>query len=899
MKKRAWSFILSLCIFCGLTPMTVLADSCDVNDCGHVAAIGNEHFDSIQAAVDAAEIGNKIIVIRNHNLNCNVTTGGALIYVGPNKDITIDLNGNEIIADYSSATEYTKVDAILKMANGSRLILTDSSPAQTGILYAKTTSDNGNNTSTEVECLIYNGTTSDNQEGENGYKLIIEGGTYKMEYCSKDGGSLLYSQQGNQTTWIKDGIFRVENIGGGNSDSPWIFNIRYQDANRFVVTGGTFNADINHQFWENEVYVPENRALKENSDGTWTVVNSVAYVEEQGIRYPNNSNNPSSFYFRKIGYSTLEEAVKSANNYADDGIVSTKTNTVVLTSNCAISSTLEITEDVIIRCNDASGEYTITYNDPSGRLLNVMDGVILQITPAVGDNNARMNFPQNVTEWCADGYASVENENGTFDVVPGYKVRYYYEDQLLYTEGVQEGDTAKGYIHKNDDQAIFDWKTTPDAVQVSFPLTINGDIDLCGIEYVNAYTANFNDGSGSSVESQIVRDNGKVSQPSEPPEKTGYSFENWYISSDGGITLDTIYDFDTQRTSDITLYAKWTPVTYSITHVLNGGIVDGTNPVEYTIESEDITLINPNKPGNIFKGWTGTDLTDPELVVTIPTGSVGNRIYTANWEPVRPTGSKRPTQYSVTAGTSENGTVEFDYRYAEYGQEVTITVTPDEGYVLETIRVTDRYGEEVEISYIKDGTYVFEMPRGAVDVYVVFTKEVTFKDVDEKDYFYDAVMWAVANGVTSGTSADNFSPDATCTRAQTVTFLWNAAGKPEPKATDCPFVDVAPTAYYYKAVLWAVEEGITAGTSATTFGPDKTVTRGQNVTFLWKFADKPSVDDDSKFSDVTEANYYHDAVVWAKEEGITAGTSATTFGPEAPCTRGQIVTFLYRHMVEE
>jgi len=174
-----------------------------------------------------------------------------------------------------------------------------------------------------------------------------------------------------------------------------------------------------------------------------------------------------------------------------------------------------------------------------------------------------------------------------------------------------------------------------------------------------------------------------------------------------------------------------------------------------------------------------------------------------------------------------------------------------------------------------------------------------FKDVNEKDYFYNAVMWAVANGVTSGTSADTFSPDATCTRAQTVTFLWNAAGKPEPKAKDCPFVDVAPTAYYYKAILWAVEEGITAGTSATTFGPNETVTRGQNVTFLWKFADKPVVGDDSKFHDVTDANYYHDAVVWAAEEGITAGTSATTFGPEDPCTRGQIVTFLYRHMVEE
>ncbi|MBQ8590883.1 MAG: S-layer homology domain-containing protein, partial [Firmicutes bacterium] len=176
--------------------------------------------------------------------------------------------------------------------------------------------------------------------------------------------------------------------------------------------------------------------------------------------------------------------------------------------------------------------------------------------------------------------------------------------------------------------------------------------------------------------------------------------------------------------------------------------------------------------------------------------------------------------------------------------------------------------------------------------------ENPFDDVKEENYFFEPVMWALNNMVTSGTTADTFSPGATCTRAQTVTFLWNAAGKPEPKTTECPFVDVSPTSYYYKAVLWAVEEGITSGVSANSFGPNKTVTRGQTVTFLWKFAGLPDVKKESKFDDVIKTNYYHDAVVWALEEEITSGTSEVTFSPNQPCTRGQIVTFLYRYIVE-
>ena len=174
----------------------------------------------------------------------------------------------------------------------------------------------------------------------------------------------------------------------------------------------------------------------------------------------------------------------------------------------------------------------------------------------------------------------------------------------------------------------------------------------------------------------------------------------------------------------------------------------------------------------------------------------------------------------------------------------------------------------------------------------------TFVDVPVDQYYADAVAWAVAEGITSGTSATTFSPDAVCTRAQTVTFLWRAAGSPEPKTQVCPFEDVSADDYYYNAVLWAVENGITSGTSANTFGPDATVTRAQNVTFLWRWAKSPVSAQTNPFADVSADTYYHNAVIWAVEEGITSGTSADTFSSDAPCLRAQIMTFLYRCMTE-
>jgi hypothetical protein len=170
-----------------------------------------------------------------------------------------------------------------------------------------------------------------------------------------------------------------------------------------------------------------------------------------------------------------------------------------------------------------------------------------------------------------------------------------------------------------------------------------------------------------------------------------------------------------------------------------------------------------------------------------------------------------------------------------------------------------------------------------------------FEDVDEGKYYYEAVLWAVENGITDGTSETTFSPDASCTRAQAVTFLWRAAESPEPTSTEMPYADVSPDAYYYKAVLWAMENGITKGTSATSFSPDDTCTRAHIATFLWRAQNQPESEEENPFLDVSADAYYAAAVQWAAENDITNGTSETTFGPNKTCTRGQIVTFLYRN----
>ena len=328
--------------------------------------------------------------------------------------------------------------------------------------------------------------------------------------------------------------------------------------------------------------------------------------------------------------------------------------------------------------------------------------------------------------------------------------------------------------------------------------------------------------------------------------------------------------------------------------------------------------INPTNAANKSLTWTSDNtavatVNENGVVTAVAEGTAKITVKTADGEKTAvctvtvtaktsgsssSSSSSRPSYPITTPDKTENGSVNISSTSAKRGSIVTITVTPDAGYVLDELTVTDKDGKELSLTKKSDTEYTFVMPAGKVEITPSFVKQAeepsrVFVDVKTGDYFYDAVQWAVGKGITNGTSAETFSPEAPCTRAQIVTFLWRAAGSPVVNyAMDLS--DVAGDAYYAEAVRWALSEGITTGTSADQFSPDATCTREQAVTFLYRAAGSPAVSGESAFEDVGADAYYARAVAWAAQNGVTNGISQTLFGTGSDCTRAQIVTFLYR-----
>ena len=329
-----------------------------------------------------------------------------------------------------------------------------------------------------------------------------------------------------------------------------------------------------------------------------------------------------------------------------------------------------------------------------------------------------------------------------------------------------------------------------------------------------------------------------------------------------------------------------TSSTRKLYNAANGIIIDHSMTilavaVQAGKANSEVLMLDYSVAGELPEGPT-----DPEIPVN----------------PVSPGGSGDDDSYSISVPASSSisgGSVTVSPRSAEKGDTVTITVKPDDGYELEKLTVTDSKGKEIELIDKGNNKYTFTMPGSSVKIQVSFkeiAEQVTnpFTDVYESDYYYDAVLWAVANGVTAGTSATTFSPNAPVTRAQMVTFLWRAHGSPKATGSN-PFSDVSASDYYYDAVLWAVQNGVTSGTSADAFSPNAPVTRAQAMTFQWRAAGSPVVAGDS-FDDVAADAYYAGAVTWAVANGITNGTGGNQFSPDVVVTRAQAVTFLWREL---
>ena len=314
-----------------------------------------------------------------------------------------------------------------------------------------------------------------------------------------------------------------------------------------------------------------------------------------------------------------------------------------------------------------------------------------------------------------------------------------------------------------------------------------------------------------------------------------------------------------------------------------------------------VNIYAGTKSGYTFTGWTSDNVTVLSASSKNASFVMPNKDVTvkANWV-YNGGGSSGGgyTYYTIKATAGVNGSISPTGNVSvREGRDQTFTITPDKGYAVAKVLIDSK-----NVGAVK--SYTFENVKKNHTIEVVFMKASgnpqtgVFVDVPEGSYYEEAVNWAVEKGITTGTDATHFSPDGICTRAQAVTFLWRAAGSPAAKSAVMPFTDVKAGSYYYDAVLWAVENGITKGTSDTMFSPDATCSRAQIVTFLWRSQKSPAAGTANPFTDVKASAYYADAVLWAVKEDVTKGTTNTTFSPDANCTRAQIVTFIWRALAE-
>ena len=381
---------------------------------------------------------------------------------------------------------------------------------------------------------------------------------------------------------------------------------------------------------------------------------------------------------------------------------------------------------------------------------------------------------------------------------------------------------------------------------------------------------------------------------------TGHTFVGWYDNEN--LTGSPVTAIGNTEMGNKEYWAKWEINQYTIIYDLAGGTVEG-NPDTYTIKAGAFTLKNPTKSGYTFTGWSGTVLDgENNMTVTIPTGSTGNRTYTAHWRYNGGGGSSSSPSYPVSVpDKTDHGSVTVSPKNASAGSTVTITVKPDSGYVLETISVTDKNGKELKLTDKGNGKYTFTMPASKVEIKVTFMEDNSvlnfFYDVPNDAYYYEAVKWAAENGITGGVGNSLFAPNQPCTRAQIVTFLWRAAGSPVVNYL-MPFTDVDEGAYYAEAVRWAASTGIVTGLTETTFGTDSVCTRAQAAAMIYRCAQAQGKGFTGAwmfhlpFTDVPEWAY--ESVAWCYMNSVTTGVSETSFAPGNDCTRAQIVTFLWR-----
>ena len=916
MKRKLLSVLLTFCLAFSLLPTAALADGEGTPALAEVSAAAGT---ALPAAVDG------VITLENGTYVMSEDTT-ATIKVPNGKNATLDLNGktltnktgeHTIIVENGATLTITGNGIVDNVSHGKGAIVNSGEVTLNGGTFKRsaekgTYSSNGNGGNSWYTIANYGtmeintGVTVENAGGyssmiRNGgdvtadCNLTIEGGNFaggintvkndSFGVLTINGGNFSNTAQYVIMNWnkaeITAGTFRTLDtasavlftsayggdantigklsISGGEfkhaSDTQEMIVDHYDETNKgnAVVTGGKFDADISK-------YIPTDYV--QSADGTVEKLGETNAVAKVGGTY----------------YKTLADAVAAA----QDG------DTITLLKDAELTSTLNLAKNITI---DGQGKYTIKAansftvgsDNKTYCVLYVSGEVTLKDVTVNGNEKCRVIF-------CDKGKLTIDGATITNGKAPNFIGGVYMTSSASFemkSGSITGNKNAKGY--QNDEYLQYSSDLWIGANANGALTAINGGTIGNVFVNANAWSAS-NPGSftmnGGTVTNLYVEHDANYGATFKYNDGT---IEHLYLSKENGngqsieVTpvKGVIYNGGVKEQDLVTLTMKYN----------DGATADST----YNVASgTTITLPTPRRSGYTFNGWyDGSKFYAAGASYTVSATVTLN----ASWSYISSGSSYDPTYSVSTPSKTEHGTVTVSPKSASKGDTVTVTVKPDSGYVLETLTVTDKNGNELTLKDKGNGKYTFTMPAGKVEVKATFMEDNSvlnfFYDVPNDAYFYEAVKWAVKNGITDGVGNNLFAPEQPCTRAQIVTFLWRAAGSPEPKGAASGMTDVVSGSYYEKAVAWAIENGITTGTTTSTFSPDATCTRAQAVTFLAR-ALKAKAASAAEFSDVPTGSYFADAVAWAAANGVTEGIGGGLFGSDNDCTRGQIVTFLYR-----
>ena len=917
MKRKLLSVLLTLCLAFSLLPTAALAEGEGAPAPAEVPAA---------AGIVLPEAADGVITLDN---GAYVMSGDttATIKVPNGKNATLDLNGktltnktgeHTIIVENGATLTITGNGIVDNVSHGKAAVYNEGTVTLAGGTFKRSAekgtyssySDNGNSWYTIANYGTMEINIGVTVENAGGYSSMIRNGSDRVTancYLTIKGGNFA----GGINT-VKNDRFGVLTINGGNfsntaqyvimnwnkaeitagtfqtldtasavlftsaydSDANTVGNLtisggefkRASDTKEMIVdhydasnsgtatvTGGKFDADISK-------YIPTDYV--QSADGTVEKLGETNAVAKVGGTY----------------YKTLADAVAAA----QDG------DTITLLKDAELTSTLNLAKNITI---DGQGKYTIKAansftvgsDNKTYCVLYVSGEVTLKDVTVNGNEKCRVIF-------CDKGKLTIDGATITNGKAPNFIGGVYMTSSASFemkSGSITGNKNAKGY--QNDEYLQYSSDLWIGANANGALTAINGGTIGNVFVNANAWSAS-NPGSftmnGGTVTNLYVEHDANYGATFKYNDGT---IEHLYLSKENGngqsieVTpvKGVIYNGGVKEQDLVTLTMKYN----------DGATADST----YNVASgTTITLPTPRRSGYTFNGWyDGSKFYAAGASYTVSATVTLN----ASWSYISSGSSYDPTYSVSTPSKTEHGTVTVSPKSASKGDTVTVTVKPDSGYVLETLTVTDKNGNELTLKDKGNGKYTFTMPAGKVEVKATFMEDNSmlnfFYDVPNNAYFYEAVKWAVKNGITDGVGNNLFAPEQPCTRAQIVTFLWRAAGSPEPKGAASGMTDVVSGSYYEKAVAWAIENGITTGTTTSTFSPDATCTRAQAVTFLAR-ALKAKAASAAEFSDVPTGSYFADAVAWAAANGVTEGIGGGLFGSDNDCTRGQIVTFLYR-----